>query len=122
WRQKVEEISFAAKCIDGKGGLRGGIRSSFGLTIADRLRCIADAIGRGLPPLNQQENQMARNATNPLAAALDKRIRAMVEETVEKAVREEVRTALREELSSLLGTISTAAPAAPTKRAGRPAK
>lgn len=37
----MEEISFAAKCIGGKGSCSGGIRSSFGLTFADRLRCIA---------------------------------------------------------------------------------
>lgn len=57
---------------------------------------------------------MARNATNPLATALDKRIRAMVDETVATAVREEVRQALREELAGLFGEMAgTAAPAAP---------
>lgn len=72
-------------------------------------------------PQNEQENHMARNATNPLAAALDKRIRAIVEESIEKIVRDEVRSALREELSVLLGTISSGAPAAamPRRRAGK---
>lgn len=68
---------------------------------------------------------MARSATNPLAAALDKRIRAMVEETVAEAVKVEVREVLREELAELFGTmaVTAAAPAAPAKRkVGRPKK
>lgn len=68
---------------------------------------------------------MARNAANPLAEALDKRIRAMVEEALQTVVRDEVRTALREELASILGSISGEMPApAAAKRgaAGRPTK
>lgn len=68
---------------------------------------------------------MARNAANPLAEALDKRIRAMVEEALQTVVRDEVRSALREELASIVGSISGGmpAPAAPKRRgAGRPAK
>lgn len=62
---------------------------------------------------------MARNATNPLATALDKRIRAIVEEAVEEAVREEVKAALREELASILGSISGAEEAVSTRAAAR---
>lgn len=58
---------------------------------------------------------MARNASNPLATALDQRIRAMVEEAVEATVRTEVREALREELAGLIGSI------APTAGAPAPA-
>lgn len=54
---------------------------------------------------------MARNAGNPLAEALDKRIRAVVEEAVQTIVRDEVRTVLREELASLLGSMAGATPA-----------
>ena len=62
---------------------------------------------------------MARNAGNPLAEALDKRIRAMVEEAVQSVVRDEVRTALREEFASLLGSMAGAAPApTPARRRG----
>lgn len=61
---------------------------------------------------------MATNAKNPIAAALDERIRAVVNESVSDAVREELRQILAEELAGLLGGETPAAKApAPKARA-----
>lgn len=58
-------------------------------------------------------------ASNPLAQALDKRIRAVIDESMENALRTSIRRIVQEELSQLLG--NAAAPAAiGTRRVGRP--
>jgi len=65
---------------------------------------------------------MARGTTNnPLANALDRRIRTVIEETMESAMRDSIRRIVQEELAVALG--GAAAPASPRQtrvaRAGK---
>jgi len=58
-------------------------------------------------------------ASNPLAQALDTRIRAVIDESMNDAMRTSIRRIIQEELAQILG--GAAAPAAiGTRRAGRP--
>ncbi|WP_373048912.1 hypothetical protein [Vulgatibacter sp.] len=59
------------------------------------------------------------SSSNPLAQALDKRIRAAIDETMEEALRGSIRRIIQEELAAALGT-AAAPPAIGTRRAGRP--
>ena len=60
-------------------------------------------------------------ASNPLAQALDKRIRAIIDQSMEDALRTSIRRIVQEELSQALGGIAAPAPAAiGTRRVGRP--
>ena len=63
---------------------------------------------------------MARHSSsNPLAQALDKRVRAVVDEALDEALRGSIRRLIQQELAAALG--SADAPAAiGARRAGRP--
>jgi len=63
---------------------------------------------------------MARHSSsNPLAQALDKRVRAVVDEALDEALRGSIRRLIQQELAAALG--SAAPPAAiGARRAGRP--
>lgn len=59
------------------------------------------------------------SSSNPLAQALDKRVRAVVDETMEDALRGSIRRIVQEELAAALG--NGAAPASiGARRGGRP--